>query len=139
MKNEDAISKSFSMLQYVHEVFHCGLFEAKDHPWLAASPDGFALFDLPGLPGSEDEQFSRHFGSLEIKARVLPDRISKAEEIAVKYNNKHTICSIGDETWMDCVERTHHIQVMVQQTVLNIRWCVYIVGQPGAIEEEMAE
>ena len=49
-KNEDAILKSFSTLQCVARVFECGLFECKDHPWLAASPDGLALFDLPASP-----------------------------------------------------------------------------------------
>jgi hypothetical protein len=48
-KNEDAISQSFASLDVVHEVFDCGLFEAKDDPWLAVSPDGFATFDLPGV------------------------------------------------------------------------------------------
>jgi hypothetical protein len=81
-KNEDAILKSFASLHIVHEVFDCGLFESKHHPWLAASPDGFALFDSPGSPSSDGEQYVRHFGTLEVKTRVSPERIAMAEEIA---------------------------------------------------------
>lgn len=77
-ENVDAILKSSSTLQCIAKVFECGLLESKDHLWLVASPDGFALFNLPGSLGTEGDQLHRHFGSLEIKTRVAPDRIAKA-------------------------------------------------------------
>ncbi len=61
-KNKDAILQSFTSLHIVHEVFDCGLFEAKEHPWLAASLDEFALFDLPASPGTEGEEYVKCFG-----------------------------------------------------------------------------
>jgi hypothetical protein len=67
-----------------------------------------------------------------VKTKVSLERIAMAEEIAARYNNNNIICEIGHETWMDCVEQSHHIQCMVQCIVLNIKWCVYIIGQPGA-------
>ncbi len=64
-KNKDAILQSFASLHIVNEVCESGLFEAKGHPWLAASPDGFALFDLPGSHGAEGENLSDTLGHLK--------------------------------------------------------------------------
>jgi hypothetical protein len=88
--------------------------------------------DLPGSPGTDGEDYVRHFGTVEVKTRVSSERIAMAEEIAARYNDKSMICDIGDATWMDCVERQHHIQCMVQCIVVSVKWCVYIVAQPGA-------
>jgi hypothetical protein len=103
-KNEGAVLKVFSQLNYVEELFDCGLLESEVLPWLAASPDALATICF------SDDCFEN--ATVKIKTRVSKDKIAAAEQIAQKYNNKR-------------------IQLMIQLCVVRMCLCCYIVAQPG--------
>jgi hypothetical protein len=97
-KNKAAVLNASSKPSYVKGVFECGLLESKPHPWMVASPDGVAVVTL----NSTDIIFT----SVEIKNRVATERVTKAQQISIKYQHKLITCDIGDETWKD--KRTFH-------------------------------
>ncbi len=124
IKNESAIIAiaAFSRSNYVLDIFECGLFESLDHPWLAASPDAIAVLKTSS---------GNYMATVEVKTRVLLERISIAECIAEKYQHKGFFCTIGDDIWSEVVDKDHSIQIMVQLSILKINYCVYLVGQAG--------
>ncbi len=125
-KNENAVLKAFSNLDYVCSVFDVGLIEHSDIPWLAASPDAVAIIQTT-------EDFAG-IVPVEVKTRVAPDRILEAERIAQDYNCKLIFCGVGDEVWKECVEPEHSTQVMMQMLVLRVTHGIYIVARPGTRE-----
>ena len=122
-KNECAVLKAFSQLNYVREVFEVGLVENSGVPFLAASPDAIATID-----SAEDYT---DIATVEVKTRVAKEKIAAAQDIARKYNYKRIDCNIGDEVWDECIEKEHSMQVMVQVSVLRVFLSCYIVAQPG--------
>jgi hypothetical protein len=109
-KNENAVLKAFSDLDFVSSVFDVGLIEHYKIPWLAASPDAISIIQV-----AED---SAYIAPVEVKTRVAPDRILEAERIAQEYNHKVISCDVGDEVWNQCVEPEHSTQVLMQMIVL---------------------
>ncbi len=95
----------------VVDVWECGVFEAKDYSWLAASPDAIALVQ------TEDETL---LAPVEIKTKVSHERIAKAEAIAARHNTLLTHCFVDDKIWNDCVEPDHRNQLMLQMFVLKL-------------------
>jgi hypothetical protein len=120
-KNEGAVLNSFSKLSYMKGVFECGLLECKDYLWMA--PDGIAAVMLNGS--------DLIVASIEIKTRVATEKIAEAQEIADKYQNKLIQCDIGDDTWTECVEKEHSLQVLLQLWVTHLQTAFYIVALPG--------
>ena len=39
--------------------------------------------------------------------------------------------TIGDDVWKEVIDKDHSTQIMVQLSVLKLKYCIYIVGQPG--------
>jgi hypothetical protein len=105
-KNEGAILNAFSKLNYVKGVFECGLLESKLHPWMTVTPDGIAVVTFNGR--------ELIVASVEVKTRVATERVTEAQQIAVKYQDKLITCDIGDDTWKYCVEKEHSMQVLLQ-------------------------
>jgi hypothetical protein len=122
-KKEAAVLNAFSKLTYVKGVFECGLLENKQHPWMAASPDGAAVVKF------NDDQLI--VASVEVKTRVAVERAEEAKKIASKYQYKLITCDIGDDTWNECVEREHSTQVILQLWVMKLQTAFYIVTLPG--------
>jgi hypothetical protein len=54
------------------------------------------------------------FSKLNYETRVATERVSEAQQIAVKYQDKLITCDIGDDTWKYCVEKEHSMQVLLQ-------------------------
>jgi hypothetical protein len=125
-KNENAVLKALSNLDFVSNVFDVGLIEHINIPWLAASPDAISIIQV-----SED---SAYIAPVEVKTRVAPDKILEAEMIAQKYNHKIISCGVGDEVWKECVEPEHSTQVMMQMIVLRVSHVLYIVARAGSKE-----
>jgi hypothetical protein len=122
-KNEDAILHALRCHHQVSDLWSGGLFESKQYPWLAASPDAIAIVKAPG--GREV------VATVEVKTRVSPQRIVQAEEIARKYNDKPIVCVVGENTMSDIMDKDHATQVLIQMITLKVHWALYIVGQPG--------
>jgi hypothetical protein len=122
-KNEAAVLNEFSKLSYVKGVFECGLLESKLHPWMVASINGVAVFTLNGN--------DIIVVSVEIKTRVAMERVDKAQQIATNYQHKLIACDIGDETWKECVEKEHSMQVLLQLWVMKLQTAFYIAALLG--------
>jgi hypothetical protein len=108
----------------VEQVFKCGLLECLDLPWLAASPDGVAVLNV--LAGQV-------LATVEVKTRVSADRIVSAEQLAAKYveDSGPILCTVGDDVWKEVVDKDHSTQIMMQLSVLKLKYCIYIDGQAG--------
>jgi hypothetical protein len=123
-KNEEAVLKAFWKHDQVADLWECGLFEAKNYPWIAASPDAIVLLQL-----EENEPYI--LATVEIKTKVSHERIAKALAIVARHNNLFIECCLGDENWIECVEPDHCYQLMVQMFILKVLHCCYIIGKAG--------
>jgi hypothetical protein len=105
-------------------VFKCGLLECLNLPWLAASPDGVAVLNVSA---------GQVLATVEVKTRVSTDQIASAEQLAAKYveDSGPILCTVGDDVWKEVVDKDHSTQIMVQLSVLKLKYCIYIVGQAG--------
>jgi len=110
-KNESVVSQAFSKLSFIRSIFEVGLLLNKTYPWMAASPDGVVV------AGFEPDE--NVVASIEMNTRVYTERIQQAEEIAAKYQHKHIVCEIGDETWKECIEEEHLTQNTSVTTVMG--------------------
>jgi hypothetical protein len=122
-KNEDAILRALRCHQQVSDLWSCGLFESKEYPWLAASPDAIAIVKAPGG--------RTVVATVEVKTRVSPQRIAQAEEIARQYTDKPIVCVVGENNMSDVMDKDHATQVLIQMITLKVQWALYVVGQPG--------
>jgi len=123
-KNESVVLTAFSRNNYVEQVFKCGLLECLNLPWLAASPDGVAVLNVSA---------GQVLATVEVKTRVSTDQIASAEQLAAKYveDSGPILCTVGDDVWKEVVDKDHSTQIMVQLSVLKLKYCIYIVGQAG--------
>jgi hypothetical protein len=123
-KNKSAVLTAFSMINYMEQVFECCLLECLNLPWLAVSPDGAAVLNVSA---------GQVIATVEVKTRVLADRIASAEQVAAKYaeDSGPILCTVGDDVWKEVVDKDHSMQIMVQLSVLKFKCCIYIVGQAG--------
>jgi hypothetical protein len=116
-KNESAVLTAFSRNNYMEQVFECGLLECLNLPWLAASPDGVAVLKV--LAGQV-------IATVKVKTRASADQIASAEQVAAKYveDSGLILCTIGDDVWKEVVDKDHLTQIMVQLSVLKLRYCI---------------
>jgi hypothetical protein len=90
---------------------------------MAASPDGVAVVTLNWR--------ELIVASVGIKTRVAIERVTKAQKIAIKYQHKLITCDIGDDTWNECVEKEHSMQLLLQLWVMRLQTAFYIVALLG--------
>ena len=121
--NEDTVLYSMSKKEYVLDIYECGMFQSKHAARLAASPNAIAAMQFA--------QGEVQVVVVEVKTRVLIDKIAVTERMAKKYNHKVIVCNYGDDSWNECVKEDHSNQVMVQFLVTGLKHCCYIVSRPG--------
>jgi hypothetical protein len=68
-KNEDAVLQGLSCKSIVVQMFDCGFFESRSHPWMAASPDASAVITVSD---------SHHAACVEVRTCVSLERIAAA-------------------------------------------------------------
>ncbi len=60
---------------------------------------------------------------VDVKTRVLPEKIAQADRIVKNYNQSVILCNYGDDTWNECIEEDHSNQLLVQMMVTGINYC----------------
>jgi hypothetical protein len=120
-KNESAVLTASSRNNFMEQVFEWGLLECLNLLWLTVSPDGVAVLNL--LAGQV-------LATVEVKTRVSADWIASAEQLAAKYvqDSGPFLCTVGDDVWKEVVDKDHSMQIVVQLSVLKLKYCICIVG-----------
>jgi hypothetical protein len=112
--NEGAVMSSLQRQPYTVAIFEAGLLQSKEHRMIAVSPDGVGVVYPPAPPGSSKTYVDTDAPvtcSVEIKTRMAPHMIVKAQKVVEKMQTKYFACTVGDATWWDAVPLCNRSQV----------------------------
>ena len=131
--NEASVLKSVGRQDWCNNIFECGLFQSKEFPCLAVSPDGVAEINLSPRPmGTCGPDLPPVLAAVEIKTRLAPNMITKAFEKALT-DGPFFSCSVGDETWRNHIPDENKAQVLHQATVLGLDHVVFVTAYEKAL------
>jgi hypothetical protein len=69
--------------------------------------------------------------TVEVKTRVLQERVAEAERIAAYWNHKLIVCIIGTDDVEAIMDKEHATQVLIQTATCNMNWATYVASQLG--------
>ncbi|XP_063229291.1 uncharacterized protein LOC134534727 isoform X1 [Bacillus rossius redtenbacheri] len=119
LENEHSAIQDFEV-NFGKKVARCGLFVDKEHPWLAATPDG--------LVGDD--------GILEVKCPAVAARMSPQEAVEQK---KVTFCNILDGKMFLKKGHAYMYQVQGQLHITNRKYCYFVLWTPRGLLVQQIE
>ena len=124
--NENAVINAFEQHAYIDSVHKVGMLCNKERPWIAASPDAIATFDLNTCFGNDvlsDETAGVHVALVEIKTAVARSTVAVRSNMACP---ELIFCEMDTDEFREHVPKEHAAQIVHQCVAADLRWFFYI-------------